>query len=81
MHWLEAIEVPTYLIEGMEPPGNFNELEELCALTRNPAVFCVPVAGHDHFSVLHTVNRVLAARIAVGHDATESLIEAAQFAR
>lgn len=81
MHWLDAIEVPTYLIEGMDPPGNFSELEELCALTRNPAVFCVPVAGHDHFSVLNTVNRALAARLAVGHDAAEPLIKAAQFAR
>jgi hypothetical protein len=81
VHWLEAIEVPTYLIEGMDAPGNFRDLEELCALTRNPAVHCVPVAGHDHFSVLNTVNRVLAARIAVGHDAAEALIKAAQFAR
>ena len=78
-HWLEAIRTPTYLIEGGEPPGNIGELEELCALTRNPWVHCVPVAGKDHFSVLQPVNQALAARIAVGDDAP--LIKPGQFAR
>lgn len=80
MDWLAAIEVPTYLIEGTEQPGNLVELEELCALTRNPMVHCLPVPGHDHFSVLNTVNRMLAARIAVGEE-TPPIVEAAQFAK
>ena len=80
VNFLDAIEVPTYLVEGMDSPGNFNELEELCAATRNPAVHCIPVAAHDHFSVLNKVNRVLAARLAVGHEDAEPLIDAKQFA-
>ncbi|HUQ10002.1 MAG TPA: prolyl oligopeptidase family serine peptidase [Steroidobacteraceae bacterium] len=79
-YWLEAIRAPTYLIEGADQPGNSQELDELCALTRNPAVHCVSVPGKNHFSVLHAVNQVLAARVAVGED-DEPLIKAAQFAR
>jgi predicted alpha/beta-hydrolase family hydrolase len=79
-HWLEAIGTPTYLIEGDRQPGNIGELEELCALTRNPQVHCVAVAGKDHFSVLSTVNQVLAARIAIDHG-DGPIIKAAQFAR
>jgi acetyl esterase/lipase len=79
-YWLEAISTPTYLIEGAEQPGNAAELDELCALTRNPAVHCVPVRGKNHFSVLNTVNQLLAARVAVGEDATE-LVKASQFVR
>jgi pimeloyl-ACP methyl ester carboxylesterase len=77
-YWLEAIRTPTYLIEGRDQPGNLAELDELCAATRNPAVHCVAVPGRNHFSVLSTVNQLLAARVAVGQDG--ELIKASQFA-
>ncbi len=66
IYWLESIVTPTYIIEGMETPGNHAELETLCAKTRNPFVKCVPVAGKNHFSVLDAAAKKLAARIVVG---------------
>ena len=66
IYWLDSISTPTYLIEGMENPGNHAELETLCAKTRNESVKCVPVAGKNHFSVLDAATRKIAARIVVG---------------
>jgi pimeloyl-ACP methyl ester carboxylesterase len=81
IHWLDGIGVPVYLIEGEVPPGNADELETLCAKTRNPLVHCIPAAGFDHFSVLWPVSRQIAARIAVGVPDGEPVIRPQQFAR
>jgi alpha/beta superfamily hydrolase len=81
VHWLDGISSPTYLIEGVERPGNFMELEELCAATRNPFVHCVPVPGSNHFSVIDAVGKRLAARIAVDVANGDALVTEREFSR
>jgi acetyl esterase/lipase len=82
IHWLEQISTPTYLIEGRDEPGNIAELDALCTHTRNPAVICIPVPGRNHFSVLDTVAKKLAARIVVRDPEDRSpLLKAAEFSR
>jgi alpha/beta superfamily hydrolase len=65
IHWLDGISTPTWLIEGAESPGNRDELDDMCQHTRNPVVHCIVAPGFDHFSVLGSVSRVVAARLAV----------------
>ena len=45
-----------------------DEVEEMCASTRNPEVHCVRADGVDHFSVLGRVNGVIAGRLAIAKD-------------
>jgi pimeloyl-ACP methyl ester carboxylesterase len=71
IHWLDGISTPTWLIEGAEDPGNHEELDDLCAHTRNPAVQCISVPGFDHFSVLSHASRVIAARLSVANSGVE----------
>ena len=71
IEWLDGITTPTWLIEGAEPPGNHEELNDLCEHTRNAAVHCISVPGFDHFSVLGRVSRVIAARLAVANAGVE----------
>jgi acetyl esterase/lipase len=68
IHWLNGITSPTYLIEGRNRPGNADDVEALCAWTRNPQLHCILADGSDHFSVLARVTRVIAARISVGNE-------------
>jgi acetyl esterase/lipase len=67
-YWLADITTPTWLIEGRSRPGNIDEVEEMCAATRNPAVHCIRASGVDHFSVLARVNGVIAGRLAIAKD-------------
>ncbi|WKB55873.1 alpha/beta hydrolase family protein [Eleftheria terrae] len=81
LHWLHGIASPTYLIEGRREPGNLNELAALCQeASHQPLLFCVPVEGEDHFSVLSRVGRVLAARIAVPVPGQPFSLRAEEFA-
>jgi len=66
IHWLDAISTPTYIIEGRLPPGNIDELDEICHRARNRQVHCVPVPGVNHFSVLDRVGKALAPELAAG---------------
>lgn len=61
VYWLGDLARPTFVIEG-DGRGNIGELYRLCAAPP-PAMHCLPVAGHDHFSVLAPVTRVIAGRI------------------
>jgi len=71
IHWLDGISTPTWLIEGTEAPGNHDELDDMCAHTRNAAVHCISAPGFDHFSVLGNVSRVIAARLSVANTGVE----------
>ncbi|MDP2226852.1 MAG: prolyl oligopeptidase family serine peptidase [Moraxellaceae bacterium] len=73
VHWLDDIENPTYIIEGVSGSGNRADLETLCAATRNPAVHCIPVHGSDHFSVIRPVTRLIAERLTTAPTAEFSL--------
>lgn len=66
IHWLAGIGQPTWIIEGMQAPGNIAALDSLCTQTRNPMVHCLRVPGVDHFGVLRPATRAIAAQIAAG---------------
>jgi acetyl esterase/lipase len=66
-HWLAGITSPTWIIEGERAPSNIGEFAALCG-SGNPAVTCIRVPGHDHFSVLDLVNRRIASRLVVSAD-------------
>ena len=66
VHWLHAIQAPTWIVEGAEAPGNRASLETLCSARKSDKVQCALVAGKDHFSVLQPATRTLAAQLATG---------------
>jgi hypothetical protein len=70
VHWLHGLSSPTYIIEGKDPPGNIDELEVMCA-TERPLLRCIEVQGRDHFGMLTTVSRVIAARLAMASEGIE----------
>jgi len=79
IEWLDAISTPTYLIEGMEAPGNAGDLDELCGAVRNSQVHCVPVHGANHFSSIDRVGRVLAPRLVAGTMGEVALLQTQDF--
>ncbi len=81
IEWLEGVRTPTWLIEGAESPGNREELDELCAYTRNPAIHCIAAPGFDHFTVLEPVSRVIAARLVVAETGVEFSLRPQEFRR
>ena len=79
-NWIAGIVSPVYLIEGAEPPGNLEDLDEMC-VTRKPELHCISVPGADHFSVLDAVSKKIAARIVVGTAEGEPLVRQKEFPR
>lgn len=59
--WLHAINTPTYMIEGEE--GNSVPLRVMMHENRNPHVRGFVIPGHDHFSVIAGLNKILAQQI------------------
>lgn len=66
IHWLDGIGQPTYVIEGVDRPANKDDVEAICALSRNPQLRCISVRAADHFSVIRRATRVIAAKLASG---------------
>ena len=80
INWMAGIVSPVYLIEGAEPPGNLEDLDEMC-VTRKPELHCISVPGADHFSVLDAVSKKIAARIVVGVAEGDPLVRQKEFPR
>lgn len=59
--WLKDIKVPTFIIEGTQQ-SNYTSLQAMDG-SGNPNVFCLPVHGADHFSVLGPINALIAQRV------------------
>ncbi len=68
IHHLGGIRSPTFVIEGSD--GNTRSLRLLEDKNTNDLVEFVEVPEHDHFSVLHPVNRALAEKIMRTYDDT-----------
>jgi hypothetical protein len=81
IHWLHGLISPTYVIEGKQPPGNFGELQALCAHDAPAALHCIPVEGRDHFSALSSVSRVIAARLVMAGEGVEFTLRPEDFKR
>lgn len=61
IHWLDDIKTPTYLIEGSD--GNSDNLKNIERSSDNENIHCYVIPGHDHFSVLAPLTRVVAQKI------------------
>ena len=61
IEWLDAIESPTFIIEGSE--GNSGAARRLAKATHNPNVSTFVVPTHSHFSLIAGVNEMLARKI------------------
>jgi alpha/beta superfamily hydrolase len=73
LHWLDGIAQPTYVIEGVEAPGNLAELETLCAASHNSFLHCIRVPGADHFSAIRPVTQLIASKLVDDSDKVLSL--------
>jgi acetyl esterase/lipase len=62
-HWLGSIQSPTFILEGMDQPGNLIALNAMSRATSNPMVHFLPVPGSNHFSVLAPANALIAGKI------------------
>jgi pimeloyl-ACP methyl ester carboxylesterase len=60
--WLHSIQSPVFVFEGTTD-GNLIALQEMQRVNKNPLVQFFPIDGHDHFSVLDPINRVIAQKI------------------
>jgi len=61
--WLDAVQTPTWVMEGTESPSNIRQLRLMDDHTSNPALHFVEIDGYDHFSDLDPTNRILAGDI------------------
>lgn len=65
IRFLDAIKVPTFVIEG-STGGNADSLRELQAATKNPNLAWFVIDGATHFDVLAPLNAHLAAKLSKG---------------
>lgn len=67
IYWLKDVKNPTFLIEGSD--GNSANLRNMQNASSNENIHCYILEGHDHFSVLAPVTRLLAEKILADTDA------------
>jgi len=60
--WLHSIQSPVFVFEGTTE-GNLKALQEMQGVNKNPLAQFFPIEGHNHFSVLDPINRVIASKI------------------
>jgi len=60
--WLHCIQNPTFVFEGATG-GNSSSLRAMQRASKNPAVHFHLAKGHDHFSILAPMTRVIAGKI------------------
>ena len=68
IRFLDAIKVPTFVIEGSSG-GNADSLREMQAATKNPNLRWFEVKRANHFDVLAPVNALLAQKLSAKSDA------------
>ena len=61
--WVNSIQSPTFVFEGVKPRSNIGSLRELEQASQNPLVHFGAVKGASHFSILQPVTRVIAGKI------------------
>lgn len=60
--WLHSIQSPVFVLEGTTE-GNLRSLQVLSRSSTNPKIHFHPVKGHNHFSILAPMNRLIAEKI------------------
>ncbi len=63
LRWRTSIRSPVFVFEGADQPGNLDSLDALAVGNPNPLLQCHPIRGHNHFSLLQPMTRLLARRI------------------
>lgn len=76
IHYLEAIQSPTFVIEGLEG-GNVEPLKAMKKVNKNSLVKFMTVRGASHFNILAPINDFIAKRI-VGLKGSDALSFSAQ---
>lgn len=71
--WLDSIQNPTFVLEGMASPSNLDQLQALARTAKNPALHFLPVPGASHFSTLAPITRLIAQKILADRGAAASL--------
>ena len=72
--WNKDITAPTYVIEGSNQPSNIVTVQKMQSLNKNPQIHFTTIEGATHFSVLHPLNRYIAAKM-MGDNAASAGIE------
>jgi alpha/beta superfamily hydrolase len=63
IYWLQSIETPTFVFEGVNQPSNVDSLRSMSQACKNPMVHFFAVAHADHRSTLARINRLIAQKI------------------
>ena len=71
--WLHAITNRTFVLEGVQPPGNAQSLQTLQRASRNSQVSFHPVAKANHFNILAPVTQKIAEKILQDQGATSNI--------
>ena len=61
--FLKSIHTPTFIFEGTKGRANIDSLQTMAQMPHTPAVHFYPIPGADHFSTLHRMTRLIAAKI------------------
>ncbi len=61
--WIDSIQNQTFVLEGMQQPGNAQSIQTMVKTSRNPklSIHLVPLA--NHFNILAPVTQILAKKI------------------
>jgi acetyl esterase/lipase len=70
--WLNAIAVPTFVIEGTRE-GNHTDLKTLSQQATQPYIRFYPITGADHFTVLAPINDYIAQKIRADNGPTSNI--------
>ena len=63
--WLHCVKTPLFVIEGGNQ-GNWDAIETMKNINKNPQIQFFRISGHDHFSVISPVTSKIAAQILQG---------------
>lgn len=63
--WLDSVQSPVYVFEGTID-GNWDVIQLMQQVNRNPLIQFYPIDGHDHFSLLHPITNLIAEQLQQG---------------
>jgi alpha/beta superfamily hydrolase/ribosomal protein S27E len=61
--WIESVQNRTFVLEGMEQPGNVQALQAMSRSSRNSQVSFLAVPRANHFNILAPVTQLIATKI------------------
>lgn len=70
IRYLDAVRVPTFVIEGDSGNSNLEPLRAMEARSKNPKLTFIAVKGGSHFDILASTNELIAAQLGSAKGAT-----------